>query len=85
MHLEVEEVKCRVEEGEKLSWVLLHSYTVLNIFSSLGGGGVGGIRWNDYVDMGAYFRAGISCRKYTRIQSVAQRKHNNLQLQRSAG
>jgi hypothetical protein len=44
-HFEVQKVSGRVQQGDKLSWVLLHSYTISNFVTCLGvvgGGGVGG-------------------------------------------
>jgi hypothetical protein len=54
--LEVEKVKWRVEQGEKLSRVLLRSYTILNFVTSLGRAALGEILmliWGG----GGYFRA----------------------------
>jgi hypothetical protein len=34
--LEVEKIRWRVEQGEKLSRVLLRSYTILNFYTGLG-------------------------------------------------
>jgi hypothetical protein len=52
-YLEVEKVRWKVEQGEKLGCVLLHSYTISNIVINLTGGGGGGIMKNFDVDMGA--------------------------------
>jgi hypothetical protein len=41
--LEVEKVRWRVEQGEKLSRVLLRSYTILNVVISLGRAALGEI------------------------------------------
>jgi hypothetical protein len=41
--LEVEKVRWRVEQGEKLSRVLLRSYTILNFVISLGRAALGEI------------------------------------------
>jgi hypothetical protein len=49
--LEVEKVRWRVEQGEKLSRVLLRSYTILNFIISLGRAALGEILmliWGDY-------------------------------------
>jgi hypothetical protein len=42
-HLEVEKARWRVEQGEKLSRVLLRSYTILNFNISLGRAALGEI------------------------------------------
>jgi hypothetical protein len=57
-HLEVEKVRLRMERGEKLNWVLLHLYVILDSVISLGVGeaALGGIMiliWGGVV----YFRA----------------------------